>query len=294
MDDGKRSACVWGIATCDRPDLLRQTLGSLRTAAVWDPIIVSDDSALLADATRAVVHEFCAKYITGPRMGAFANRNHVIDAIRPLSPSVVALCDDDLRFDVNIGAVLRAQLETRSPPFVLCTAIYQRGEMLDVSQRSFWGFMDVSAVAGGAGPCSALSNAFFVASREVLTELAYDAGFPYGYGEADLGDRLRKAGVPMALVPELRAEHLVPGASVTTADAEAARIYFNLKRLCVIEGRPCLGCVFGVLDLPRGIIAHLRRGGVTAAGAFMVQWRRGVAAFVNKRGPSRRRGSLAR
>lgn len=294
MDDGKCPACVWGIATCDRPDLLCQTLASLRTAAVWDPIIVSGDSAVLADATRAVVHEFRATYITGPRMGAFANRNHVIDAIRPLSPSIVALCDDDLMFDVHVGAMLRAKVEIHSPPFVLRAAIYQRGQMLDVSRRSFWGFMDVSGAGAGAGPCSALSNAFFVASKEVLAGLAYDAAFPYGYSEADLSDRLRKAGVAMALVPELRAEHLAPGASVTAKDAEAARIYFNLKRLCVIEGRPFLGCVFGVLDLSRGIVAHLRRGGVTAAGAFTIQWWRGVAAFVNKCGPSRQLGSLSR
>lgn len=86
------------LVTRNRPESLRRTLDSLRQQSVQPyEVVISDDSGdEFRDATHSIAKEFGCRYISGPRRGLYANRNHVALAC---CGTHIRTMDDDHTFD---------------------------------------------------------------------------------------------------------------------------------------------------------------------------------------------------
>jgi len=95
------------LVTRNRPDSLERTLKSLRAQSVQPfEVVVSDDSdAAFAGDVARVAEKYDCRYINGPQLGLYANRNHVVPACRGTH---IRTMDDDHEFPVDHFALCHA------------------------------------------------------------------------------------------------------------------------------------------------------------------------------------------
>jgi glycosyltransferase involved in cell wall biosynthesis len=96
------------LVTRNRPESLERTLRSLRAQDVQPfEVVLSDDSdAEQAPRSREIATRYECRYVTGPRRGLYANRNHSALACRGTH---VRTMDDDHEFpDGHMQACMRA------------------------------------------------------------------------------------------------------------------------------------------------------------------------------------------
>lgn len=97
IEDLFRASISVALVTRNRPESLNRCLESLRSQSVQPfEVVVSDDSDPdLSHRTKDIVKRWDCRYITGPRRGLYANRNHAALACKGTH---VRTMDDDHEF----------------------------------------------------------------------------------------------------------------------------------------------------------------------------------------------------
>jgi GT2 family glycosyltransferase len=187
------------VATCNRPDVLAQTLAALdaarqQVAPEKFEVVVADDSR--TDATRTLVEERFprARYVKGPRRGPASNRNlgaatasgewlaFIDDDCRPVDGWLAALCQhaEAGRVDVVEGRIVVP--DKHDSPF--------RRYVENLNGGNFW-----------SGNLAIRRDTFFRLG-------AFDEDFLEAGGEdMEFGERIRRSGVPTIFSDEATVVH---------------------------------------------------------------------------------------
>lgn len=228
----KVSAC---ICTRNRPDDLKKALDSLeRSSYPILEVIVSDDST--NSDTQVLVQSFYpnVKYLSGPRRGLGANRNHAIEAV---TGSHVFFIDDDvilgedflkIAFD-RLNACVQAGVGKREN--IIVTGIENQGQKLIFPQeQNFIGYKKISYRKGEAIKTVVINSTVF--PRSVFKKLLFDEKIVCGGDEIDFTTRAVKEGFKIVLCPQAVNLHF---SSPINQDYyqpahEASRLYVTFKR----------------------------------------------------------------
>jgi GT2 family glycosyltransferase len=187
------------VATCNRPDVLAQTLEALDAARQQVPqerfeVVVADDSR--NDATQTMVAQRFprARYVKGPRRGPASNRNL---GAATASGEWLAFIDDDCRpVDGWLSALVRQADAGR------VDVIEGRIVVPDKHDSPFRRY--VENLSGGnfwSGNLAIRRDTFFRLG-------AFDEDFLEAGGEdMEFGERIRRSGVPAMFSIEATVEH---------------------------------------------------------------------------------------
>ena len=180
------------LVTRNRPASLERTLKSLRAQEVqpWEVIVSDDSDANHISEVQRITLAYGCEYLTGPRLGLYANRNHVAAACRGTH---IRTMDDDHEFPKNhfeeclvaiqhdldsvwvIGEFLSHKAITASPP--PCPGqLHPRGfSVAPTDSQNCWAIAD--------GSCIFPANIFRSGNR-------YVESFKFGSSFLELGSRL--------------------------------------------------------------------------------------------------------
>jgi len=218
------------LVTRNRPESLRRCLESLRAQeAQPQEIIVSDDSDEPAK-TDAIVAEFGARRIAGPRRGLYANRNA---AALACTGTHIRTMDDDHRFPAgHFGQCLE---RVRQDP----AAIWTMGELTFVEGRCTQKADTPPQLhpSGVGGPVDALDDNWAIADGSTIYPRAvFDQGlrmveeFGFGSSYLEFGALLKWRGFRCRCLREVWVEHHINLAELPRRDQRSvlyASLCFN-------------------------------------------------------------------
>lgn len=151
------------LVTRNRPESLRRCLASLRSQEVQPfEIVVADDSDPRQQReTRSIVERFAARYVAGPKLGLYANRNVAAAAC---SGTHVRTVDDDHTFPPgHLGACIEAM--RRHPNDVITTGqrSFLCGEYFDTCPTA-----NQLHPSGAGGPVANLDDNWAIADGSTI------------------------------------------------------------------------------------------------------------------------------
>jgi glycosyltransferase involved in cell wall biosynthesis len=200
------------LVTRNRPDSLNRCLTSLRSQSLQPfEVIVSDDSdPELAPETEAVARRWNCWYITGPRRGLYANRNHAALASQGTH---IRTMDDDHEFPENHFQTVQKVVD--SDP----NSIWIIGEYWEKptpsSTRHFpgeiqpRGFMNLPS---NLDDCFAISDGAAIYPKQIFTNHRYLEVFKFGSLYLEFGARLKALGYRSRYCPDTYIiHHYIPG-----------------------------------------------------------------------------------
>ncbi len=194
------------LVTRNRPESLERCLDSLHTQErAPDMIVISDDSDReeAMRGNRSIARRFGCDYITGPRNGLYANRNHAFAACRgthirtmdddhEFPPGHIAACYDAIASDPGAVWVIGEHYpstppERRVPPPPVPGQLRPRGySSAPRPGESYWGLSDGASIF----PASVLEAG-----------IRYYEGFQFGASYLELGARLHHLGYRLKFLP---------------------------------------------------------------------------------------------
>ncbi len=206
-------------------------------------VIVSDDSpeSEVQQKNRQVVEQYLGTtYLTGPRSGVCANRNHAVNAIPESETDLVAFIDDDICVAPDFVARAIDQY-TRTLPqhknriIISGVSRYESGHESVPTKLSFRGYFCPTDVPQAVNIHAAIFPKSF------FKEEQWDENIFFGYEDAELCLRALKRGYRILHCPELKV--LDTRANTGTLAlagigrftdyeiyTEAARLYVGIKR----------------------------------------------------------------
>ena len=234
------SAC---ITTRNRTRELDACLRALWNSHVKPhSVIVSDDSPdyEVQQKNHQIVKEYPGTaYITGPRSGVCANRNHGLKAIPASETDLVAFIDDDICVEPDFiaAAVARySQLPLEQQNCYILSGVSQDGKGRESvpTKLSFRGYFCPTDVPQAV----AIHAALF--PRSFFEEEQWDENIFCGCEDSELCLRALKRGYHILHCPELRVRDTSIKSTLATAGIgrltnyeihiEAARLYVGVKR----------------------------------------------------------------
>jgi GT2 family glycosyltransferase len=205
--------------------------------------VVSDDSPEyeVQQKNREVVERYPGTiYLTGPRSGVCANRNHAVNAIPESKTDLIAFIDDDICVEPDfIGRAIDRY--TQMPPDQRnCTILSgvsgnEEGYETVPTKLSFQGYFCPTDTP------QAVSIHAAVFPRSFFEKEQWDENIFFGYEDAELCLRALKRGYQILHCPELRVLSTVDNKSTLAVAGiakltnyeiyvEAARLYVGIKR----------------------------------------------------------------
>jgi GT2 family glycosyltransferase len=271
------------ICTRNRPAELRRALESVRgSTALLAQVVVSDDSDMPdAEATVSVCAEFSGvTYLTGPRRGLAANRNHCLNHLDDRIELVVFI-DDDAVLRTDFLERARAILE-HDRGSILTGCEHDGNQRVCPRNRSFWGLQE--RLPRGPGDYHAVCMNAALFPRALFDRVRFDEALLYGYEEADIAAQAEAAGYRIRFSPELVNDHRRSPVNRDeyAAVQDASRLYATFKRYAWLEARYTHAAAFGLLApfhlLASSVKVHgFRRGiphairSMRAAGTYVVE-----------------------
>jgi glycosyltransferase involved in cell wall biosynthesis len=190
-----------GLVTRNRPESLNRCLRSLRAQCVQPfEVIISDDSdAGYISKVKAVAKQWDCQYISGPRRGLYANRNHVALACKGTH---IRTMDDDNEFHEGHFNLINKAL-SRDPESVWIigeynefpTASSQLGLPGEIQPRGF------SGPPEDYNNCFAISDGATIYPRPIFDRHQYIEAFSFGHLYLEFGARLKALGYRIRLCP---------------------------------------------------------------------------------------------
>jgi glycosyltransferase involved in cell wall biosynthesis len=174
------------LVTRNRPESLRRCLSSLRAQNVQPyEIVVSDDSDLeYAAQTKEISEKFNCLYITGPRRGLYANRNHA--ALACTGTHVRTMDDDHEFFEGHMERCLEA---VANEP----TSIWTTGEVGYLNGKCLWNVQTANQLCPsgvGIGVTDLNNNWSIADGSTIYPKVIFEKGLrmveEYGYGSSYL------------------------------------------------------------------------------------------------------------
>jgi glycosyltransferase involved in cell wall biosynthesis len=234
------------ITTRHRPDMLRDALAHLAKGSLRpDSIVVSDDSSEpdLAARTREAVAEFPnVTYVSGPRQGVCANRNHALDQLGDVD--LVTFLDDDAMVSPEYLATAVAfydGLPADRRGRVILSGVRNQldGGRTRPTRINFRGFFE------DADPTEVAGASYAVYPRQFLAAHRWDELIYFGYEDAELSLRARRDGFTIVHRDDLVLTDAGKRRSTLLSEGErvnqylflgsAARLYVGVKRYGVID-----------------------------------------------------------
>ncbi len=260
------------ICTSGRPAALARCLDSIAEGSKLPAeVIVSDDSLDLSMAAQVKAccasYEF-ARYVSGPRRGLCANRNHVIRTSRGTH---VSLLDDD--GTLGLDFVERAEaLAAGMRNTILTGDVLEGGSFRQQpTNPRFLGHFGRPPRGGeGLENINLNCNLF---PRNAFNVASFDEEIVYGYEDTDLCVQLLIAGFHIRYVPELVNAHHPPPRSAAeqfyvASLAERARLRMLWRKWVIHRQRPVVGRgvyaaarVHALLSVVRSKVAGGNRNG---------------------------------
>ncbi|SRR5579883_640983 len=200
------------LVSRNRPDSLNRCLISLRAQSVQPfEVVVSDDSDPdIAFKTEAIAKSWNCKYITGPRQGLYANRNHAAFACQGTH---IRTMDDDHEFPENHFQIIYKILDSypnsiwiigeyweQPTPF---STFYPPGE---IQPRGF------SKFPSNLDDCFAISDGATIYPKQVFENHRFLEVFKFGSIYLEFGARLKALGYRIRYCPDTYIiHHYIPG-----------------------------------------------------------------------------------
>ena len=182
------------LVTRNRPESLDRCLKSLRKQNLQPfEVVVSDDSdPEIAPKTATIAKRWNCHYITGPRRGLYANRNHAALACKGTH---IRTMDDDHEFPADHCAITQATIEA-DPNSVWIFGEYHE-KPNNLSQMHLPGEIQprgYSNVPHNSDNCFALSDGACIYPRKVFEDHRYLEIFKFGNTYLEFGARLNALG----------------------------------------------------------------------------------------------------
>jgi glycosyltransferase involved in cell wall biosynthesis len=264
------------ICTRDRPAALRATLESIaRSTDPVDEVIVSDDGSLAETQQVARESGLHVRYVTGPKLGLAANRNH---ALSFLATDFVVFLDDDCHLSSDFlteAHRCRRRSEERLGSQVVVSGLErQDGLIVRASDQSFLGFQK-KPYRDKVGLKSIVINSALFPSQ-LIKDVAFDPRLRYGYEEVEASTRIVAAGGTIVECDSAINDHLPSalGRDDYTFQATASRLYATFKRYAFTDHRPAVAFAFLLVAPIHAVLAGAKHGGPrgawTAIRAIMV------------------------
>jgi glycosyltransferase involved in cell wall biosynthesis len=200
------------LVTRNRPDSLNRCLESLRSQSVQPfEVIISDDSdPEFAPATEAIAKHWDCRYITGPRRGLYANRNHAALACQGTH---IRTMDDDHEFPENHFQIIQKVVESAPNSIWIIgeyweqptpsSTLHAPGE---IQPRGF------SKLPRNLDDCFAISDGSVIYPKEIFEHHRYLEVFKFGSLYLEFGARLKALGYRIQYCPEtFIIHHYIPG-----------------------------------------------------------------------------------
>ncbi|MGF1676556.1 MAG: glycosyltransferase family 2 protein [Rivularia sp. (in: cyanobacteria)] len=206
-------------------------------------VIVSDDSQDIEvqQTNLEVVQQYPGTtYITGPKRGVCANRNHAVNATSVLETDFVAFVDDDICVEPDFiaNAINKySQMSNEQRKYTIITGISTgtKGEKLLPSKLTFRGYFSATEET----PETVVIHAALF-PRQFFIQEQWDEDIYFGYEDAELCLRAIKYGYKIVSCPELQVNVKstesvldapgISGISNYELHIEAARLYVGIKR----------------------------------------------------------------
>ncbi|XWK91354.1 MAG: glycosyltransferase family 2 protein [Phormidium sp.] len=208
------------LVTRNRPESLARCLQSLRSQSVQPyEVVISDDSDQdLAKEVEAIASRWDCRYITGPRRGLYANRNHV--ALACEGTHIRTMDDDHVLPDGHIQQCMEA---VSSDP----KSIWTTGEIGFINGE-YCATAETAAQlypSGVGGPVTDINNNWAIADGSTIypTEV-FDRGhrmvewFPFGSSYLEFGAYLYHHGFRSRCIPGALVQHYAEPITVTRKD----------------------------------------------------------------------------
>jgi len=257
MEQFQVSVC---ICTRNRPDDLRKALESVsRSVYPVHEIIVSDDST--DELTRELV-EFqfpSVRYLSGPRRGLCANRNHALKAV---TGTHVLFIDDDVVLDPHfLARIYDCWLANPSPRHkVIITGLELRnGHLIYPHDQDFLGYQVRPYQQREMVKTVVINSTVF--PMTLFQEMCFDEQLVYGYDEVDLTTRAVARNYRIILCERAVNCHYPSPVNrdLYRPYIEASRLYVTYKRYVYSEGKRIKGWMFLVIAGLHNLFHSLKR-----------------------------------
>jgi glycosyltransferase involved in cell wall biosynthesis len=220
------------ICTRNRPDDLRKALKSLELSYVEvHEVIVSDDSTDLCTQELIQYHYPNIKYLTGPKRGLSANRNHAIQAI---TGDYVLFMDDDVQlandFFSKIRSVANGTGEIHFNKPIITGLENNNGSIIYPHDQSFLGYQNKKYKEGEALKTIVINSTVFPTA--LFKVLLFDEQLVYGYEEVDIATRAVQEGYQILLAEGAINDHYPSriNRDFYQPYLEKSRVYVTFKR----------------------------------------------------------------
>lgn len=180
------------LVTRNRPESLNRCLKSLRSQSIQPyEVIVSDDSdPEFAPETEAVTKRWNCQYISGPRRGLYANRNHAALACKGTH---IRTMDDDHEFPSEHFEKCICAVES-DPEAIWIIGEYLPGEKVRKEAHPCPGQLHprgFSVLPNNPQNCWAISDGASIYPRTIFERgIRYAEYFKFGYAYLEFGSRL--------------------------------------------------------------------------------------------------------
>jgi GT2 family glycosyltransferase len=235
------------ITTRHRPELLEDCLRHIQANTLRPArTVVSDDSSdeTMIAQTKAVVARFSdVVYVGGPHKGVCANRNHALAYLG--DAEYVAFLDDDALVREDYFAVAQAAFDAmpvarRARTIATGLRVSPEGRLtggrVRLNLRGYFEPTETNEIAGAS---------YSVFPRTFFRDHPWDEQIYFGYEDAELSFRARKAGYDIVNVEQMIVtdggwmKSTLSGASGELDSynfaGEAARLYVGVKRFGEID-----------------------------------------------------------
>jgi glycosyltransferase involved in cell wall biosynthesis len=260
MIDIKQITLTICICTNDRPEVLLRCLDSIRAGArLPDEVIVSDDSKDESNQrqNQQIVEQFAfATYLTGPRRGLCANRNHVI---KNSKTSHLSLLDDDAIVSAEFVERLVLSISQNRNSIVTGSVIENGRVLTPPLNPGVFGHFAVPVI-DGVQPLNIHLNCNAI-PRLAFASAAFDENLVYGYEDRDLCDRLIKRGWGIVYDDSLVNTHMPPTIDkMKNVLAERERFVVILRMKSAFDKLSMRGVLWLPLIIAHALFAYAKRG----------------------------------
>lgn len=221
------------LVTRNRPESLERCLKSLRSQNVQPfEVVISDDSdPEFAPETEAIAQHWDCRYITGPRRGLYANRNHV--ALACTGTHIRTMDDDHVLPEGHLEQCLEA---VRSDP----KSIWTTGEISFINGEYYRTAATARQLypSGVGGAVTDINDNWAIADGSTIyPKQVYDQGhrmvewFGFGSSYLEFGAYLYHHGFRSRCIPDACVKHYADPTILTrinTIDAIESQLYASL------------------------------------------------------------------